>query len=119
MLRDDIKTGDRVLFYHSSSKPLAVVGTATVVMGGYPDHTAQDPASDHPDPKSTQENPIWYMVDIEATERFTTPVTLAGMKTAAGLDGMMLLRKGARLSIQPVTEGEWRIVCAMGNPASV
>ena len=119
MLRDDIKVGDRVLFYHSSSKPLAVVGAATVMAEGYPDHTAQDPSSAHPDPKSTPDNPIWYMVDIRATERFASPVTRDIMKVTEGLEGMMLLRRGTRLSIQPITEKEWRIVWNSGNPTPV
>ena len=65
-LRDEIKTGDGVLFYHSSAKVIGVVGTATVVRDGYPDNTAWDPGSDHPDPKSTPDKPVWFMVDIEA-----------------------------------------------------
>ena len=63
-LRDEIKEGDYVLFYHSNAKPTGVVGTAVVVRNGYPDHTAWDPNSEHPDPKSSPEKPIWYMVDL-------------------------------------------------------
>jgi len=113
LLRDEIQEGDGVLFYHSSTKPMAVVGTATVVRSGYPDHTAWDPNSDHPDPKSTPEKPLWYMVDIKAEERFAHPVTLDRMKRVPGLEQMMLLRQG-RLSVQPVTEAEWAIVIEMG-----
>ena len=116
MLRDDIKEGDGVLFYHSSSKPLAVVGTATVVRSGYPDFTAWDPKSEHPDPKSTPENPIWYMVDIKADQRFVRPVTLEMMKAVPELKDMMLLRRGMRLSIQTVTPKEWETVVEMGTP---
>ena len=115
MLRDGIKEGDGVLFYHSSSKPLAVVGTARVVRGGYPDFTAWDPNSDHPDPKSTADNPTWYMVDIRAEKRFAKAVTLEMMKTVPKLSDMTLLRRGMRLSIQPVTSGEWEAVVAMGT----
>ena len=118
LLRDEIKEGDGVLFYHSSSKPMSVVGTATVVRKSYPDFTAWDPASEHPDPKSTPENPIWYMVDIQAVERFSTPVTLEEMRTVPQLTGMMLLRQG-RLSVQPVSEGEWETICRLGAPESV
>ena len=118
LLRDEIKEGDGVLFYHSSSKPMSVVGTATVVRKGYPDFTAWDSASEHPDPKSTPENPIWYMVDIQAVERFSTPVTLERMRTVPQLTGMMLLRQG-RLSVQPVSEEEWETICGLGNPESV
>jgi len=116
MLRDDIKEGDGVLFYHSSSKPLAVVGAATVVRGGYPDFTAWDPKSEHPDPKSTPENPIWYMVDIKADQSFVRHVTLEMMKTVPELKDMMLLRRGMRLSIQTVTPKEWETVVEMGTP---
>ena len=118
LLRDEIKEGDGVLFYHSSSKPMSVVGTATVVRKGYPDFTAWDSASEHPDPKSTPENPIWYMVDIQAAERFSTPVTLEGMRTVPQIAGMMLLRQG-RLSVQPVSEEEWETICGLGIPESV
>ena len=113
LLRDEIQEGDGVLFYHSSTKPMAVVGTATVVRSGYPDHTAWDPKSDHPDPKSTREKPLWYMVDVKAEERFAHPVTLERMRRAPGLEQMMLLRQG-RLSVQPVTEAEWAVVIEMG-----
>lgn len=110
MLRDDIKEGDGVLFYHSSSNPLAVIGTAKVVRSGYPDHTAWDPLSDHPDPRSTPDNPIWYMVDICAELCFANPVTREMMKGVPALSNMMLLRRGMRLSIQPVTLEEWDTV---------
>ncbi len=118
-LRDEIQEGDGVLFYHSSSKPLAVIGTATVGRSGYPDHTAQDPASDHPDPKSTPANPIWYMVDIRAAERFAEPVTLDSIKATPQLAEMMLIRRGARLSVQPVSEQEWEVIRQMGRPQPV
>ncbi len=116
LLRDEIKEGDGILFYHSTAKPMAVIGTAVVVREGYPDATAEDPTSLHPDPKHTSQNPIWYMVDIRATERFSQPVTLESIKTTPSLSGMMVARRGARLSVQPVSEEEWRIVREMGGP---
>ncbi len=112
-LRDDIKKGDGVLFYHSSTNPKGVVGTATVVRSGYPDDTAWDPKSDHPDPKSIPDSPIWYMVDIKADRRFPSIVTLEAIKAAPALSSMPLVRN-SRLSIQPVGEKEWGIVVAMG-----
>lgn len=115
LLRDEVQEGDGILFYHSSTSPLAVVGTAIVVRGGYPDHTAWDPGSEHPDPKSTPERPLWYMVDIQAEERFSRPVTLEMLKRTPGLKGMILLRRGMRLSIQPVTPQEWETIVAMGS----
>src|SRR6056297_2681061 len=75
MLRDDVKKGDRVFFYHSNSKPLAIVGTARVVKAGYPDHTAFDPKEQHYDPKSDPDNPRWFMVDIKLLKKFPEPIT--------------------------------------------
>lgn len=118
-LRDDIQKGDGVLFYHSSSKPLAVIGTANVVRGGYPDYTAWDPISDHPDAKSTPDHPIWFMVDLEPIERFATPVTLEDIRNMPGLSRMTLLKRGVRLSIQPVTVEEWEIIRGMGEPMQI
>ena len=113
LLRDEIKVGDEVLFYHSNSKPSAVVGTAKVVRNGYPDFTAWDPNSDHPDPKSTEENPIWYMVDIQAGETFRNPVSLSDIKVTTELLDMVLVRN-SRLSVQPVLESEYIKVISMG-----
>ena len=113
LLRDEIQEGDKVLFYHSNVAPRAIVGTATVVRSGYPDHTAWDPESEHPDPKSTPEKPIWFMVDIKALERFSTPITLETLKATPSLDEMMLLRRGMRLSIQPVTSQQWATIMAL------
>jgi predicted RNA-binding protein with PUA-like domain len=91
-----------------------VVGTATVARKGYPDHTAQDPQSDHYDPKSSEKNPIWYMVDIRFEQKFPRPVPLAELRKAKGLEKMMLLKKGMRLSIQPVSKREFDIIVSMG-----
>jgi predicted RNA-binding protein with PUA-like domain len=92
-----------------------VVGTATVAQKGYPDHTARDPKSDHYDPKSTEENPIWYMVDIRFERKFPRPVPLAELRKTKGLEKMMLLKKGMRLSIQPVSRQEFEIINSMGK----
>ncbi len=112
-IRDEMKVGDGVLFYHSIAKPTAIVGTALVVNDGYPDDTAWDPKSDHPDPKSTPENPIWYMMDIKAETEFSQAITLPQIKATAGLENMVLV-KNSRLSVQPVTEEEWNIVHNLG-----
>jgi predicted RNA-binding protein with PUA-like domain len=113
-LRDEIKTGDRVLFYHSSAKVIGVVGTARVVREGYPDNTAWDPGSDHPDPKSTPDKPIWFMVDIQADQRFTDTVTPDEMRVMPELNDMMVLKRGMRFSITPVTQTEFDTVLQMG-----
>lgn len=118
-LRDDIQVGDGVLFYYSNIKPQAVVGTARVTKRGHPDETAFDPRSPHPDPKSTPDNPIWYVVDIASAERFRRPVTLEEIRQVPGLEGMELIRKGSRLSVQPVSQQEWEIIRKLGQPAAV
>ena len=113
-MRDDMKAGDGVLFYHSNVKPMAVVGTATVVREGYPDDTAWDPSSEHPDPKSTPDRPIWYMIDIKAESEFARPVTLEEIKQTPGLERMALVNR-SRLSVQPVRPEEWRIIVGLGS----
>ena len=113
-MRDKMKINDRVLFYHSGVKP-SVVGTARIVKTGYPDFTAWDPKNKHYDPKSTPEDPIWYMVDICFESQFAEPIPLARLRTVPGLENMVLLRKGMRLSIQPVTPEEFDIIVEMGN----
>jgi predicted RNA-binding protein with PUA-like domain len=111
-LRDEIQEGDRVLFYHSGKIP-AIVGTARVVRKGYPDYTAWDPRSEHFDPKSTPDSPIWYMVDIRFEIKFDTPLPLTELRRFPALSGMQLLKKGMRLSIQPVTQSEFDFIVAL------
>ena len=118
ILRDKMKAGDRVLFYHSGKDP-AVVGLATVVRAGYPDHTAWDPESDHPDARSTPENPVWYMVDIRFERKFDAPVRLAALRGQARLKEMMLLKKGMRLSVQPVTRAEYDLIITLAQAGGV
>lgn len=113
IMRDQMKVGDGVLFYHSRTDP-SVVGTARVLRAGYPDHTARDPKSKYYDPKSTEEKPVWYMVDIEFEKEFARPVPLPELRGVAGLEKMALLKRGMRLSVQPVTATEFRIVVKLG-----
>lgn len=113
LMRDEMKAGDGVLFYHSNAKPSAVVGIAAVVREGYPDHTAWEAGSEHPDPKSTPDNPIWYMVDIKGEAAFRRIVPLREIKATPGLENMALV-KNSRLSVQPVTAEEWGIVVGLG-----
>jgi predicted RNA-binding protein with PUA-like domain len=113
-MRDDMKRGDLVLFYHSSTEPAAIVGVAEVVREAYPDHTAFDAKDPHFDPKSRRDEPTWMMVDLRAVEALAKPLTLAELRGAPGLEKMTLLQKGSRLSVQPVTAGEWEIVHRMG-----
>ncbi len=110
LLRDTIKRGDRVLFYHSNAEPMAIVGTAEVVQTGYPDHTAFDPHDHHFDPKSKPDQPTWFMIDVKLLQVFPKQVTREELKACSALSDMMVLRRGARLSIQPVTSAEWQVV---------
>lgn len=114
-LRDALLPGDRVLFYHSSTDVPAVVGLCTVVRGGYPDDTAFQPDHPHYDPRSRPEAPTWYMVDVRLDERFVRPVPLEALRKVPALAGMMLLQRGSRLSVQPVTAAEFATVVALGQ----
>lgn len=109
-LRDQIQVGDGVLFYHSSTDPMAIVGVAKVVKPGYADHTAFDPESKHYDPDSNPDEPTWYMVDIQLVQKLAEPLTRARLQAVPELKNMMLLQRGSRLSIQPVTESEWQAI---------
>ena len=113
-MRDGMQRGDLVLFYHSSTEPAAIVGIAEVVREAYPDHTALDPRDPHYDPKSTADAPTWMMVDLRAVESLVHPLTLAALRSVKGLESMVLLQRGSRLSVQPVTAKEWAIVYRLG-----
>jgi predicted RNA-binding protein with PUA-like domain len=106
-LRDDVKRGDLVLFYHSNGNPPAIVGIAEVVKEAHPDPTAFDPEAEHFDPKSKRDAPTWFQVEIRALRPVDPPLDLPTLRMIPGLAGMELLRKGSRLSIQPVRESEW------------
>ncbi|MBM3933776.1 MAG: EVE domain-containing protein [SAR202 cluster bacterium] len=113
-IRDEMQKGDGVLFYHSSTAVPAVVGTASIVKAGYPDHTAWDPKSDHPDPKSTPDKPLWYMVDIKGEAALKHPVTLTQIKATPALAKMSLFTR-PRLSVHPVTKDEWDTIMEMSK----
>lgn len=110
-----MKRGERVLFYHSSTEPMAIVGVAIVAREAYPDSTALDRKSDHFDPNSSPENPIWEMVDLKLDKIFAEPITLAALRSVPALAKMELLRKGSRLSVQPVTEKEFETILKMAR----
>jgi predicted RNA-binding protein with PUA-like domain len=120
-MRDGMHVGDGVLFYHSSAEPPSIAGTAVVARAAYPDFTAFDPQEGHFDPKSTAENPIWMMVDIRLDEIFPRPLSLNELRGVAALEGMELLRRGSRLSVQPVTKGQFETVLKLAHatPAPV
>lgn len=112
-MRDGMKKGDLVFFYHSSTEPAAIVGIAEVVREAYPDPSAFDPKDSHFDPKSKQETPTWVVVDLKAAEKLERPIPLGELRTVKALEKMTLLQKGSRLSVQPVTPGEWKIITSM------
>lgn len=114
-LRDQIKVGDGVLFYHSNCKEPAIVGLAKVVREGYPDHTALDPREKHFDPKATDEKPIWFMVDVQYVAHLEHILTREDLRRHPVLSGMGVLRKGNRLSVQPVTKQEWQEVLKVND----
>lgn len=113
-LRDTIKVGDRILFYHSNIPEPAVVGLAEVVRSGYPDSTALNPDAEHFDPKASPQNPIWYMVDVRYLKPLKKMVTLENIKNNPLLADMALVKR-SRLSIQPVTGEAWHIILTMGG----
>ena len=110
-MRDQFRLGDCVLFYHSSCAEPGIIGIAKVVREAYPDPTALDPKSDYYDPASAKAAASrWFMVDIEPVQRFKRLASLAEIRGNSGLQTMLLLRKGQRLSIQPVTEKEFKTI---------
>jgi predicted RNA-binding protein with PUA-like domain len=117
-LRDLMKKGDRCFFYHSNADPTGIAGICEVVREGYPDFTAFDPAHEHFDPKSRSEAPTWYMVDVKAVRAMPRIITLQELKGLKGLEKMVLLQKGSRLSVQPVTVREWAVICKHAGVAA-
>ena len=113
-LRDDIKAGDGVLYYHSNVEPVGIAGEAVVVRDGYPDYTAFDPDDAHYDPKSDPQKPTWYMVDVKFVRACEDGITLKRLKSLSALRSMLVVQRGQRLSVQPVATAEWRVI--MGLP---
>lgn len=115
MLRDQMKEGDQIFIYHSSADPTGIVGIAEVARAGYPDPTAFDEKDSHYDAKSKKESPTWYVVDVKAVKKFPEMVTLEKLRTVAGLENMVLLKKGSRLSVQPVSAQEWKVITGLAS----
>ncbi len=107
MLRDDMKIGDEAFFYHSSCKEPGIVGIMKVASEPYPDPTQFDGKSKYFDPKSSKDDPRWYLVDVAFVRKLKRTITLAELRDARGLDGLILTRKGNRLSIMPVEKKHW------------
>lgn len=109
-MRDDMKVGDRGFFYHSNTKVPGIVGTVEIVREAYPDHTALDPTSNYFDPKAKPDVPRWVMVDVAFRSRYAEVIPLAILRETKGLEAMPLVQKGSRLSINPVSKAEWKII---------
>jgi predicted RNA-binding protein with PUA-like domain len=110
MMRDKMKKGDLVFFYHSNCAEPGIVGIMKVVREGYPDHTAFDPQQKYYDPKSDPDNPRWYMVDVQYQRKTRRVITLAELKQREQLQDCPLVRKGNRLSIMPITPQQWELI---------
>jgi predicted RNA-binding protein with PUA-like domain len=110
-----MQVGDGVLFYASNADPSGVSGLAEIARAGYPDAFAWKKGHKYFDAASTPDKPLWYLVDIRFVERFPEIIPLDMLKKTAGLEQMMVIRKGARLSVQPVTKGEFDIVSKLGR----
>jgi predicted RNA-binding protein with PUA-like domain len=115
MLRDDFKRGDQALFYHSSCAEPGIAGIVEVVRGGYPDASAWRRGSPYYDAKSPENKPLWYTVDVRLKRAVRPLLSLAALREHAdgGLDGMLLLRRGNRLSVTPVTAAHWKFILSL------
>ncbi len=113
MMRDQMKMGDRVFFYHSNCKVPGIVGLAEVVREGYPDPTAFDPEANYYDPKSDPDEPRWYMVDLAFKRRLERTISLQELKEHPELADMPLVRRGNRLSVMPVSAADWHFILGL------
>ena len=100
----EMKKGDRAFFYHSSADVVGIVGVMEIIKEAYPDPTQFNPKADHYDPKSSKENPRWLTVDVKFIRKFSHPVTLSELKNDPFFKDLLVVRKGMRLSVQPVSE---------------
>ncbi len=113
-MRDDMKVGDKILFYYSNVRPPVIAGTMEVASEAYPDPTQFDPESDYFDEKSSEEDPTWQLVDVKFVQKFDEPVTRDAIKDEPALQDMVLLHR-FRLSITPVTKAEWNKIHEMAG----
>jgi predicted RNA-binding protein with PUA-like domain len=115
ILRDEMQRGDLAFFYHSNCAQPGIAGIVKVVKTGYPDHTAFDPGDPHFDPDSDSAKPRWYMVDVQLQRKLRRVITLEELKKyrAGALESLMVLQRGNRLSITPVSEAHWKFIVAL------
>ena len=119
-MRDDIKVGDEVLFYHSSAKPSGVAGIMTISKAGYPDPTQFHPEHRHYDPIATEEEPRWYMVDVKFEQAFTEVLPLLELKFIPALEDSLLLRKGCQqLTVIPLEPKHWQAIMDMAETLDI
>ena len=114
-MRDGMKVNDLILFYHSTVIPPGVAGLARVSRGSHPDHTSWDPKNAHFDPRSSRENPLWFMVEVEFVAKFPHFILLEELKGNPRLEGMVVLKRGSRLSVQPVERKHFDEILKMGR----
>jgi predicted RNA-binding protein with PUA-like domain len=114
-MKNDMKVGDLILFYHSSTEPPGVAGLARVAKEAFPDYTSWDKKSSYYDPRSSKEKPLWFMVEVEFVEKFPHYVTLDEIRGNPRLQKMMVIRRGMRLSIQPVSEADFNMIAKAGR----
>ena len=114
-MRDEMKLGDKVLFYHSNTKPPGVAGIAEIVVESHPDPTQWDKKSHYCDPKSSKDDPRWFLVDVGFVSKFPSVVPLDELKETPGLEEMLVIKRGMRLSVQPVTKQQFDIVTKLGK----
>ena len=114
-MRDQMKLGDKVLFYHSNCNPPGIVGLATVSKESHPDYFALDKNSSYFDPKASKEKPIWYMVEVSYEKKFSQTYSLTDIRNNPDLKSMMVIKKGSRLSIQPVSKEEYETIIEENN----
>ena len=115
MFRDNFGPDDLAFFYHSSCDEPGIVGTMQVKGKAYPDPAQFDPESEYFDPRSSPESPSWLAVDVQFQRRFRRPLPLDLLRRLPGLEGMLILRRGNRLSVTPVTEAEAQLILALGK----
>ena len=113
MMRDQMKKGDLIFFYHSNCKVPGIVGLAVVAKEGYPDHTAFNPEGKYYDPKSDPDKPRWYMVDVKFKRKLKRTISLEELKDRPELAEMALVRRGNRLSVMPVSKEEWEFILGL------
>ena len=114
-IRDEMKVGDKVIFYHSNAEPPAAVGICEIVKEAYPDSSAFNPEDSHYDPKSKKDSPTWFMFDVKFVKKFSRHVSITEIKADKKLQKMNLVQRGNRLSVMPVTKDEFDEIVRMGN----